>query len=422
MHPYLTKTKNIIHIAALKITSHFGILLGRIIIACKLPLVMEISGLETIYLNRADRIGDAVISKPFIRLLIEFIRQKSEAKIVIIASQYNRGFLQDLESPENGVTIVEERKDADEYESKLGNMIWKHIKFLWISLTFRFKQRQELNKKELFIDLTGGGSLPMILTYKMRSNPVVAGPNIFWGSHVLDIALPDSYIHYCHRNLIEGYIAIIEKIFSDGVRGFREFVYDHIESFYRFDSTIERTKDICLFVGTKEFRNLPNTTWERTIRTVAAAFPDRSITVVDDPSNILYEAFKDLSFPNNVTLMKNTHSFGEFEAEIAKYRVVVGVDGGGINLVRTLTNSLSIYTFAHHDVWSCFTGRDRYEDTRHGDWHIGRASLPHGQIVGYMYKESWMLPTFNILSDRALFADFDAEGLVEFIGSVLEVK
>lgn len=278
------------------------------------------------------------------------------------------------------IDIIEEPKDLDRYESKLGNMILKHIHFLFTSLQFRLKHRRGRDERTLFLDLTGGGDLLTILKYKALYNPIVAGPNIFWGSHVMDIAIDHSYIHYSHRNLIESYIEIVEKTLPTD-DSFRSYVYDHIGLFYDYKKSKHATRDICLFVGTKEFRNLPSETWYNTILDIAKVFPERSVTVIDDPSNILVDLWANQTFPSNVRVVRNEHSLGAFQSEVVNHRVVIGVDGGGINAVRTITNSLTIYTFAHHDVWSCFTGKSHYIDTLYGKWCIGKSELESGQTV-----------------------------------------
>lgn len=81
------------------------------------------------------------------------------------------------------------------------------------------------------------------------------------GSHILDIALEHSYVHYSNVNLIESYIELIEKVFATQ-EAFRNFIYDHLGEFYEYDPKIEKS-GICLFVGVKEFRNLPISTWRR---------------------------------------------------------------------------------------------------------------------------------------------------------------
>jgi hypothetical protein len=112
----------------------------------------------------------------------------------------------------------------------------------------------------------------------------------------------------------------------------------------------------------KEFRNLPIATWRRVIREVAEAFPNETIIVLDDNTNMLYEIFFQEKFPSNVVIEKNTYSLQGFTERVAKCAFVAGVDGGGINMVKYHTNSCFINTFAQPNVWSCFIGRYIYEN------------------------------------------------------------
>lgn len=339
-----------IHLFLLKIMSHFGVFLGKCIIRMKKPQTIDLKNLKTLYLNRSDRIGDAIISKPFIKLLIQWLRNNGcTAEIIILVSKYNRFILQDLENIKNHIYVMEESKNIDDYESKLYRMILKHIRFLYKTLLFRWKYGSYRDRTSLFFDM-GGGDIVTILRYKELHNSMVAGPNIFWGSHILDIALEHSYVHYSNINLIESYIEIVTKVFGLN-NSFQDFIYDHISTFYEYDITQKRS-GICLFVGVKEFRNLPVHTWRRIIHEISTAFPTETITVLDDNTNLLYNVFKLESFPQNVIIEKNTYSLQNFTKYVAAFSVVVGVDGGGINMVKSLTNSCFLNTFAQPNVWS----------------------------------------------------------------------
>lgn len=204
-------------------------------------------------------------------------------------------------------------------------MLVKHTNFLYKTLLFRWTHGNDRDEQSLFFDM-GGGDLVTILKYKELYNCVVAGPNIFWGSHILDIALDHSYVHYSNVNLIESYIEIITKVFGFD-HSFRDFVCDHISEFYDYNPDIKRS-GICLFVGVKEFRNLPIRTWRRIIHEIAEAFPEETITVIDDNTNLLYGIFVQEQFPSNVVIEKNTYSLQNFTKHISQFSFVVGIDGG----------------------------------------------------------------------------------------------
>lgn len=104
-------------------------------------------------------------------------------------------------------------------------------------------------------------------------------------------------------------------------------MYDNIATFYRYDTTTEKS-GICLFVGVKEFRNLPVPTWRRIIQETATAFPDETITVLDDHTNLLYDIFTQELFPSNVVIEKNTFSLQDFTKHVAGFAFVLGIDGG----------------------------------------------------------------------------------------------
>lgn len=172
----------------------------------------------------------------------------------------------------------------------------------------------------------------------------------------------------------------------------------------------------------KEFRNLPIQTWRRIICEVAEVFSEQTVTVLDDHTNMLYDLFMQDSFPPNVVLEKNTYSLQEFPERISRFSFVVGIDGGGINMVKSLTNSCFINTFAQPNVWSGFTGNlPRIVTKGQHNWYSTVSEIPpNGQIISHMHKTSFWLPTFNIDGNRELFKDFDTALLIDIIQKSLK--
>ena len=169
----------------------------------------------------------------------------------------------------------------------------------------------------------------------------------------------------------------------------------------------------------KKFRNLPVRTWRRVIHEISEAFPEETITVLDDHTNMLYDIFVQEKFPSNVILEKNTYSLEDFTKHISHFSFVVGIDGGGINMVKSLTNSCFINTFAQPNVWSGFTGN--LPRKGQNNWYSTVSEIPpNRQIIAHMHKTSFWLPTFNIDGNRELFVDFDTALLIEIIRKALK--
>lgn len=91
-------------------------------------------------------------------------------------------------------------------------------------------------------------------------------------------------------------------------------------------------------------------------------------------------------------------------------------------MVKSLTNSCFINTFAQPNVWSGFTGKcERVVTAGQDNWYSTVSEIPpHNQIIAHMHKTSIWLPTFNIDGNRELFRDFDTALLIDIIRKSLK--
>lgn len=109
-----------------KILDKLWLLIGQAVIAIfRKNQSRNITTFEEIIIYRADRLGDAIISLPFLKRFIAYARtQGYEKKIRIIASSYNYALLEPLKESDNvGVEIVE--TDAmQKYDRSILRTIW----------------------------------------------------------------------------------------------------------------------------------------------------------------------------------------------------------------------------------------------------------------------------------------------------------
>lgn len=78
---------------------------------------VSLSHIDRIVINRADRLGDAIVSYPFLRCFIEQIRLNGwSGEVVVIASTYNKDFLLPLAEISNVRIEVVESDSMFQYD------------------------------------------------------------------------------------------------------------------------------------------------------------------------------------------------------------------------------------------------------------------------------------------------------------------
>lgn len=133
-------------------------------------------------------------------------------------------------------------------------------------------------------------------------------------------------------------------------------------------------------------------------------------------NHAILEALEKKLWNDNVAFVRNTFSHAELQAFAARHSLVIGIDGGDINMMRPFTNSLTIFTFGNSKVWGPFLlGRPRLLVGLKNHWHLESTDIRPGRFAAMAYKTSFWLPSFQIPFDREVVADFDTEGIVEFI-------
>lgn len=112
---------------------------------------VDLSTIERIVINRADRLGDAVVSYPFLRCFIERIRLDGwGGEVVVIASAYNKDFLLPL-AEISGVRIeVVESDSMFQYDRSI-----QRVLSLLFGTFFKYGMRAFRKQRDgtVFVDL-----------------------------------------------------------------------------------------------------------------------------------------------------------------------------------------------------------------------------------------------------------------------------
>lgn len=187
----------------------------------------------------------------------------------------------------------------------------------------------------------GSGDMSCVIDAIKTGNPFVIGSNTFLSTIVNNFSLQESYLHFTDKNLTDSYTALLEQFFPT-LPKLSATIRDHRDLFYPADN--HQKSGILLCTGVKIFRNISRESWLTIVTRTAEKFPNSAITILDDTSNYIADFLSTTDLPQNVTIQGAFPNIRDFIEFSQKFEIIIGVDGGGINLIRHLTHSLTIFT------------------------------------------------------------------------------
>ncbi len=364
---------------------------------------------KKIIINRSDRIGDAIISRPLIRCFIEYMQKKWwKWEFEIISSGGNDSILRPLEALENVSVIKNSDASYDSYSRNPFTTMVKTFKFIQ---TFH-RNKRKWKKRVLFIDLLD--SLTEFGEYKNIKgieNAFWVSANRWFANPCFDISYKYRYTRSGHQ-LNQNYIDSFQSIF--GWTDFDEFVYTKNAYFYPWEKN--NSKEILLFLSVKSMRDIGASLWERMIRDLIK-YKELTVTVMDIEHTEIFKALeKRLSTNLKVNFIVKKMPFDNFQKYASEFGCVIGIDGGGINLIRNLTNSLTIFTVGDYSVWSPYRLDRKIEKKSCGkNWEFVHFTNENKQSFAYIYKKSFWVPSFQLELPEKTWQSLDTEKLAHFI-------
>lgn len=153
---------------------------------------------------------------------------------------------------------------------------------------------------------------------------------------------------------------------------------------------------------------------------MAHEFPDWDIDILDESSKNTLKQLPLQDWRANVHFLENTMSLAELPEFARGYRLVVGIDGGGINIMRSHTNSLTLFTFGNGVVWGpSLLGRTPTSTILSHNWELHLTQIRDNRFAGNIYKKSIWLPAFQIPLSKWLVSDFPVSEVVRILKSRL---
>lgn len=383
-------------IILLKIARFFAVMIWNIIRFLRWNKHIDLKGIKKIIFNRKDRIWDAVITKPFIILFSKYIKEelKLDIEIEVECSKYNEFVFKEW----NGEKYYKLVNSNEQISNTWISILWllnQQFKNLFT------KQNKSISKKDtVYTDLVWNPD--HINQRKANSNYYFIWPNLFFNNLLLDYSLSENYVSWVKINLIQSYINLISWCFN--LSNLEKYINDNIEIFYSDYNYSNDKKWILLFTWNKEYRNLSIDTRENLIKNLSKDYDNKKITVIDDNSNMIYDWLKKIkNFSKNVELIKNEFTLQELKERARNYELIIWIDGWWFNYIRTCTDSITIYTIWNHYVWSIFTWKEKYKQSGlWSKWIMSKCEM-NWKNFWYIYKESIILPSYDIWVDKPFF-------------------
>lgn len=385
-------------IILLKIARCFAVMIGNIIRFFRWNKHIDLKDIKKIIFNRKDRIWDAVISKPLIILFSKYVKEelKLDIEIEVECSEYNEFVFKEWDG-EKYYTLVNSKEDISNTGIKTFWLLKKQLKNIFT------RQSKTISKKDtVYIDLIWNSD--HINQKKNNSYYYFIWPNMFLNNFLVDYSLPENYVSWVKKNLIQSYRDLIAWCFT--LKHFEQYINDNIETFYSDYNNSNNKKWILVFTWNKKYRNLSIRTRENLIRNISEKYKDKTITVIDDNSHTIYDWLKEINdLPKNVDLIKNDFTLQELKDLAKGQELIIWIDGGGFNYIRTCTDSITIYTIWNHFVWSIFTWKENYKTVDlWSKWMMNTCEI-NWKNFWYIYRRSPFLPTYDQQMSSSVFND-----------------
>ena len=395
----------------LKISRNFVVMIWNIIKIFRWNKNIDLRNVKKIIFNRKDRIWDAVVSKPFIILFSKYIKEelKLNIDIEVECSKYNEFVFREWN--------WEEHYKIKAKETNLNSEEFSFIKYTIIRLKSILRNKKiTKNKTIVFIDLVG--DVQQVQEWLKIHKSYMIWWNLLLNNYILDYSLYNNYVSGNDDNLIVSYTKLVSQCFN--LQNFETYINENIEYFFEDYNDSNDKKWILIFVWNKTFRNLPSNVRMKIINWIWNKYSDEKIVIIDDNQNIIYNELINIwAYSDNIVFKKNEFSLEELKNFSKKFKLIIWIDWWGFNYIRTCTNSLEIFTLANPKVWSIFTWKHKYNETNLWNNRFLNKVRIWNKSFWYTYKESRLLPTYDIRISKKIFEDFPIDKLLRTLETFL---
>lgn len=360
----------------------------------------DITKTKKITFDVRARVWDAVVNKPLIILFSKYLKEELwlNIEISVETNEYNDFVFRD-ENFGKYYSLQKFHNEKDEHVT-----LWKYIKS-WVSV---FKTKKK-NKNKSFVYVSAKSK------HIIKNNGVAISYNIYLDNYLLDFTLNPRVkpIHVLNTTieLLVNYFQIPE---------FWDYVNNNLDIFYS-DYNKSSKEWIMIFVWNKEFRNLSVQKRYAIISWISTYYKGKKIVVIDDNLNNLYDKLQSYKYLNNVHFVKNWFSIDEFKDYAKTFELIIWWDGGWFNYIRTVTNSIWIYTVANPKLWRVFSWLREYTEKSISNNYFWCNYKFKDKIYWYIYKKSKILPSYDYSVGDNYFDDLPVDELAKIIKNYINL-
>jgi ADP-heptose:LPS heptosyltransferase len=356
---------------SIKILARLVLVIGNII---RRKRRLDPSRIKSILVNRADRLGDAAVSLPFL------LELGKKFKITVLTSQYNDSVLK-------GILDTEVFTDNPLPISTVISRMLKQA--LCFGLSYR---RNAEPKYDLYLDLVGISAIDVLL--KVKANNLCRyhiGFNLGPWNLLLDYSAAKNPVLFSRIHLLDSYRLLLKNSLG--------LVVD-IPDNLNLDKYLTRPGDFSLpdpyilinISGGNKFRGPKLQGYAKILEELN--FTGR-IVVMDDQGRSGLAQLKGYLKKENLYYLERDHPIWEL-AYIAKHSVMyIGSDSGITQLLASLTHCVIFFATGSHLVWRPYS-KTAYSKKTSGRIVIEETKTSSGLIKKIIHIPVWCRPCFDI--------------------------
>ena len=330
--------------------------------------------IRRVLVNRSDRLGDAIISLPFLLELQKYF------EVTVLTSAYNDALLKPFLTTH---IVIKKPPTLKEFSAA----IFKNL----FSLNFPRGQRKHKPPFDLYLDLIGIRGLSVFLKIKKEGlSKYYVGYNIFLWSWLLDFAYQGS-LELSGKNIVEGSRELLKESL-----GIQLDIPDYVDLSplvtIPSDLTLPPSFILCNIAGFDRFRGPSLEMYAQLLESLPSDIP---IVVMDEPAQPHLKEFKRLSKRAGLIYLQRDYSINEL-LFIAKHSLLyLGSDSGISHILENPTHCIIFFGTEKPSAWKPFS-KNPYTRKKIKKMMIEETITSVGLVKKIIYSPVWCRPCYDI--------------------------
>ena len=203
---------NIFRILLLKVLMFGWEIIGRIERWFSKNKKVSLQKIKKITFNRADRIGDAIVTLPLLLLFAKYLKEKLqlEIELEVLSSKLNNFVFQEHPDFKNYYTISLAEIEINNYATPIMQLLKKYINNFLMLMKLKKKSTIASNAS-VFVDLIWD---PNHIKHHYLNYQYIISCNLMPNNFITDYSLPKSYVGLSKDHLVDSYIKLLSWFLS----------------------------------------------------------------------------------------------------------------------------------------------------------------------------------------------------------------